>query len=262
MKLIQPIFVHEGDTEETLLGKDNKLHSLEDAHTRIAQDIKLGVTDFLLFLVPLHKNNAPTWTWQAQAVKKLKSLSRVHTIIVDICLCSTTTDGHCHLHDAQLTQTHLTNYAQAVHDAGADMVAPSDCQKNTVFNIKKATGATVMSYSAKFRSNFYKGWREAVHVPKGIVRDYQLETLDREGAIRRSKQYALDGADYCMVKPGMPCLDLIEPIKRATGVPTGAFQTSGEWIAIDNDPNTMRECADIFKRAGADYLISYGARLL
>jgi porphobilinogen synthase len=119
-----------------------------------------------------------------------------------------------------------------------------------------------MSYSAKFKSTFYKGWREAVKIKKGIVRDYQLDVHDREGAIRRSKQYALDGADYCMVKPGMPCLDLIEPIKRATGKPTGAFQTSGEWIAIDNDPGTMRECADIFKRAGADYLISYGARLL
>ena len=175
-------------------------------------------------------------------------------------MCSTTEDGHCHVHDAQHTQTLLTNYAQAVVNAGADVVAPSDCQKNTVFNIKKVTGATVMSYSAKFRSTFYRGWREAVKIEKAIVRDYQLDVHDREGAIARSKQYALDGADYCMVKPGMPCLDLIEPIKKATGKPTGAFQTSGEWLGI-GAPGSMRECADIFKRAGADYLITYGARL-
>ena len=118
-----------------------------------------------------------------------------------------------------------------------------------------------MSYSAKFRSTFYRGWREAVKIEKAIVRDYQLDVHDREGAIARSKQYALDGADYCMVKPGMPCLDLIEPIKRATGKPTGAFQTSGEWLGI-GAPGSMRECADIFKRAGANYLITYGARLL
>ena len=118
-----------------------------------------------------------------------------------------------------------------------------------------------MSYSAKFKSTFYRGWREAVKIERSIVRDYQLEVQDREGAIARSKQYALDGADYCMVKPGMPCLDLIQPIKRATGKPTGAFQTSGEWLGI-GAPGSMRECADIFKRAGADYLITYGARLL
>lgn len=262
MKLIQPIFVHEGDTQDTKLGKDNKLYSLYDAPDRIYQDQEQGVQEFLLFLVPLTKDNDPTWSWQGEAVEKIKALTGHHAkITVDICLCSTTEDGHCHVHDTDRTQTLLTNYAQAVLNAGADCVAPSDCQKNTVFNIKKVTGAEVMSYSAKFRSTFYRGWREAVKIERSIVRDYQLEVQDREGAIARSKQYALDGADYCMVKPGMPCLDLIQPIKRATGKPTGAFQTSGEWLGI-GAPGSMRECADIFKRAGADYLITYGARLL
>ena len=262
MKLIQPIFVHEGDTQDTKLGKDNKLYSLYDAPDRIYQDQEQGVQEFLLFLVPLTKDNDPTWSWQGEAVEKIKALTGHHAkITVDICLCSTTTDGHCHVHDTDRTQTLLTNYAQAVLNAGADCVAPSDCQKNTVFNIKKVTGAEVMSYSAKFKSTFYRGWREAVKIERSIVRDYQLEVQDREGAIARSKQYALDGADYCMVKPGMPCLDLIQPIKRATGKPTGAFQTSGEWLGI-GAPGSMRECADIFKRAGADYLITYGARLL
>ena len=262
MKLIQPIFVHEGDTQDTKLGKDNKLYSLYDAPDRIYQDQEQGVQEFLLFLVPLSKDNDPTWSWQGEAVEKIKSLVGHHAkITVDICLCSTTEDGHCHVHDRDKTQTLLTNYAQSVIRAGADCVAPSDCQKNTVFNIKKVTGAEVMSYSAKFKSTFYRGWREAVKIERSIVRDYQLEVQDREGAIARSKQYALDGADYCMVKPGMPCLDLIEPIKRATGKPTGAFQTSGEWLGI-GAPGSMRECADIFKRAGADYLITYGARLL
>ena len=262
MKLIQPIFVHEGDTQDTKLGKDNKLYSLYDAPDRIYQDQEQGVQEFLLFLVPLTKDNDPTWSWQGEAVEKIKALTGHHAkITVDICLCSTTEDGHCHVHDSDRTQTLLTNYAQAVLNAGADCVAPSDCQKNTVFNIKKVTGAEVMSYSAKFRSTFYRGWREAVKIERSIVRDYQLEVQDREGAIARSKQYALDGADYCMVKPGMPCLDLIQPIKRATGKPTGAFQTSGEWLGI-GAPGSMRECADIFKRAGADYLITYGARLL
>ena len=262
MNLIQPIFVHEGDTQDTKLGKLNKLYSLYDVEDRIRADQDLGVTQFLLFLVPLTKDNEPTWSWQADAVYKIKDLVKHDaTIITDVCLCSTTEDGHCHVHDAARTQTLLTNYAQAVVNAGADVLAPSDCQKNTVFNIKKVTGATVMSYSAKFRSTFYRGWREAVKIEKAITRDYQLEISDREGAIRRSKQYALDGADYCMVKPGMPCLDLIEPIKKATGKPTGAFQTSGEWLGI-GAPGSMRECADIFKRAGADYLITYGARLL
>ena len=99
MKLIQPIFVHEGDTQDTKLGKDNKLYSLYDAPDRIYQDQEQGVQEFLLFLVPLTKDNDPTWSWQGEAVEKIKALTGHHAkITVDICLCSTTEDGHCHVH--------------------------------------------------------------------------------------------------------------------------------------------------------------------
>ena len=98
-------------------------------------------------------------------------------------------------------------------------------------------------------------------IEKGIERTYQLDVNDREGAIQRSVDYSNDGADELMVKPGITGIDLIEPIKQRTGKPCGVFQTSGEWLGI-GAPGSLQETHDVFQRAGADYMISYGARLL
>ena len=137
-----------------------------------------------------------------------------------------------------------------------------DDSVNTVKNIKNANKEIpVMSSSTKFRSSFYSGWRNVMGIEKGIVRPYQLDVSDRDKAIIKSVKYADDGADELMVKPGMTSIDLIGPIKQITGKPCGAFQVSGEWLSITT-PEQLLETYHVFDRAGADYMISYGARKL
>ena len=263
MRLIQALFLTEGDTKPTTLGKDNPLWSLYDIHERILKDIALGVDEFLIFPVPVAKEHDPTWGWIGEAIHNIKDrYAYESTLAVDLCLCSTMPDGHCHHPDPERSRELMINQARAVHRAGADTLAPSDCQPHTVSDIRtQIPEAHIMSYSTKFRSTFYRGYREAMSIEKGIERTYQLDVNDREGAIQRSVDYSNDGADELMVKPGITGIDLIEPIKQRTGKPCGVFQTSGEWLGI-GAPGSLQETHDVFQRAGADYMISYGARLL
>ena len=272
MRLIQPIFLTQGNTYPLDgMGEENKAYALIDVHERIIRDIADGVTDFLIFPVPLAKEVDPNWGWQGDAINEIKNRYAYDSnLIVDVCLCSTMPDGHCKVTgDEEATRELLLQQALILDKAGADVLAPSDCQEHTVKDIRAALlGKKIMSYSTKFRSTFYSGYRKAVNVEKGIHRDYQLEVSDRQGAIERSIKYAKDGADYLMVKPGMTSIDLIHDIKKSVRdathgieLPVGVFQTSGEWSALESTEQ-LKETYNIFKRAGADYMISYGARLL
>ena len=97
-------------------------------------------------------------------------------------------------------------------------------------------------------------------IEKGIYRPYQLDVADRQGAINRSIKYREDGADELMIKPGMTGIDLIRDIKQFNyGTPVGVYQTSGEYLGI-GAPGSLLETYKVFKRAGADFMITYGAR--
>ena len=279
MRLIQPIFASYS-TRETSLGEDNKIYNAwKEVNERVKKDIDLGVKEFLLFYIPEFKLGEKSSSHRGdedidahkfdQVCVTAASLSKDIQgngcrLIVDVCLCSYTQDGHCCIiGDQEKTDKLLCQSARDIYTASGATVAPSDCQDNTVKNIRatKGGGIDIMSYSTKFRSTFYRDWRNAMKIPKGIHRPYQLDVHDREGAINRSIKYSNDGANELMVKPGMTSLDLIKPIKEATGKPCGAYQTSGEWLGI-GAPGSLEETYHIFKRAGADYMITYGARRL
>jgi porphobilinogen synthase len=122
-----------------------------------------------------------------------------------------------------------------------------------------------MSYSTKFRSALYAPFRLAVDSTPNTERWYQLDVRDRDAAVKSSINYSSQGADFLMVKPGMSSIDLIKPIMDATGKPVGVYQTSGEWVAIQSSTvkdKLLQESMWVFIRAGADFMISYGARLL
>ncbi len=277
MRLIQPYFINNqtnGDdwikaTKQSVLGNDNHPWSVKGAIDTIGRDIMLGVKDILIFVMP-DRTDSPDWELNKRVVSEIKAVhgDKVN-LHVDICLCSTTLDGHCcYPEDMNKTYDQLLQQATAVHEAGADVLAPSDCQDQTVLVLKENLKAKVMSYSTKFRSTFYDGFRQTIGVEKGIHRSYQLDVNDRELAICRSQKYHRDGADMLMVKPGMTSIDLIRPIKEATGysVPVGVYQTSGEYIGLQRNgwlvPEMLKETHDVFKRAGASYMITYGAREL
>ena len=275
MRLIQPIFAGPR-TKDTGLGEDNKIfNAWKDINERVKKDIDLGVKEFLLFYVPEFKLGEKSDGWRPgegiddhkfdQVCVVAASLSTLPIKLnVDICLCSYTQDGHCCIiGDQERTDKLLLQQAKDIYTASGATIAPSDCQDNTVKNIKsiKDGNIPVMSYSTKFRSTFYRGWRETMAIPKGIERPYQLDVSDKAGAIKRSIKYAQDGADELMVKPGMTSIDLIYGIKKATGKPCGAYQVSGEWLGI-GAPGSLRVRYEVFKRACADFMITYGARRL
>jgi porphobilinogen synthase len=131
--------------------------------------------------------------------------------------------------------------------------------------------APIMSYSTKFASNFYGPFRDAADsAPQyGDRKSYQLDVRNRSDALASSRRCAEEGADLLMVKPGQPSADLIRPIHEQTGLPVGAYQVSGEYtslvlLAKENFVNfdaALIESWHNLRRAGASYIITYGARL-
>jgi porphobilinogen synthase len=201
---------------------------------------------------------------------------------VDICLCSSTGDGHCAISsrdgriDLDATLLALEEMTLRVADAGAGGVSPSDMMDGRTARLRGALDARghsaipIMSYSTKFASKFYGPFRSAAaSAPKHGTREhYQIDVRARTDAIQSSVRCAEEGADLLMVKPGLTSLDLIAPIKAATGRLVGAYQVSGEYAALcalgrdglaDLDA-ALLETWHVFRRAGAAYVITYGAR--
>jgi porphobilinogen synthase len=284
-QLIQPFFVVEGlATEEPIAGlRGNVRHNVASALKQIEKDLGDGVTQFLLFPVPAEKNDG-------NSAHKLtnETISEIRRqfgdslcLWVDTCLCSYTTHGHCAVMsdkgiDLSKTLDALANSAVAFAEAGADGISPSDMMDGRVARIRAALDqkgfglVPIMSYSTKFASNFYGPFRNAADsAPQfGDRRHYQLDVRNRTEAINASVRCASEGADLLMVKPGMTSLDLIGPIIQRTGLQVGAYQVSGEYAGLAllaeqeliKFDEALLETWHVFKRAGAQYIITYGAR--
>ena len=284
-QLIQPFFVVEGLSEpEPIPGlRGNLRHTIASALKQIESDLRDGVTHFLLFPVPADKKeNGFSHDATRQTISEIrKQFGDSLCLWIDTCLCSYTTHGHCAVLDEKgikLDQTldELAKSAVAFAEAGADGISPSDMMDGRVARIRAALDekgfplTPVMSYSTKFASNFYGPFRNAADsAPQfGDRRGYQLDVRNRSGAIAASVRCAEEGADILMVKPGMTSLDLIRPIHEATDLQVGAYQVSGEYGGISvlaeqgliKFEEALVETWHVFKRAGAQYVITYGAR--
>jgi len=284
-QLIQPFFVVEGlSSSEPIPGlRGNVRHNLASALKQIENDLGDGVTQFLLFPVPAGKKESG---FSHDATQKTISEIRRQfgdslCLWIDTCLCSYTTHGHCAVLDEKgirLDETldELAKSAVAFAAAGASGISPSDMMDGRVARIRAALDEKgfnlipVMSYSTKFASNFYGPFRNAADsAPQfGDRRGYQLDVRNRSGAIAASVRCAAEGADILMVKPGLTSLDLIRPIAAATGLQVGAYQVSGEYggLSVLGEQGLIKfeeallETWHVFKRAGAQYIITYGAR--
>ena len=285
-QLIQPVFVVEGlEGSDPIPGLgDTARHGLQSGLESIARDLDAGVRHFLLFAVPGTKRERPQeFTHLARTVGAIKSRfgDGLH-LWVDICLCSSTTHGHCAILDDEggidldATLDALAREAVAVAEAGADGVSPSDMMDGRTARLRAALDdhghgrIPVMSYSTKFASQFYGPFRAAADSSPqfGDRRHYQIDVRARRDAIGSSIRCANEGADLLMVKPGLTSLDLIGPISEATSLPVGAYQVSGEYASLvalaergltDFD-RALAETLHVFRRAGAAYVITYGAR--
>mmetsp|Transcript_49725 Transcript_49725/g.127903 ORF Transcript_49725/g.127903 Transcript_49725/m.127903 type:complete len:235 (+) Transcript_49725:379-1083(+) len=213
-------------------------------------------------------------------------------ILADVCVCPFTTNGHCGIFrtvegkdekgevawtdiviDRELSLTALTNMAVECARAGAHCIAPSDMMDNRIEAIKKGLAqegfshVPVMSYSSKFASSFYGPFRDAAKSAPafGDRSAYQLPVGSKDLALRASLRDVEEGADFLMVKPGMPFLDILRVVSDATHVPVAVYQVSGEYAmlhhgatagALDLKRAVMESYAG-FRRAGAGMVITY-----
>jgi porphobilinogen synthase len=286
-QLIQPLFLAEGLTaEEPLSGlPGNSRHSLTSLLTQVEKDLAAGVRQFILFPVPAKKSSKQfAVDFVGTALQQMRQRAGSDAALwVDTCLCSFTESGHCCIHDSRgrqdlpATLSSLATLGVAYVKAGADGISPSDMNDGRVAHLRAALDAAghdiapIMSYSTKFASNFYGPFRDAADsAPQfGDRRSYQLDVRNRSDALASSRRCAEEGADLLMVKPGQPSADLIRPIHEATGLPVGAYQVSGEYTSLallarerflDFDKGLLESWYNL-RRAGASYIITYGARL-
>jgi len=283
--LVQPIFVVEGLAgSEAIPGLEgNDRCGIDSVMDVIGADVAEGVRHFLLFAVPAKSSSITYGAFAARIVDAIKRRfgHDVH-LWVDICLCSSTDDGHCaisnadHGIDLDATLAALQAMTMRVADAGADGISPSDMMDGRTARLRGALddgghpSVPIMSYSTKFASRFYGPFRSAAgSAPRhGSREHYQIDVRSRTDAIGSSVRCANEGADLLMVKPGLTSLDLIAPIREATGKLVGAYQVSGEYAGLcalgragltDFDA-ALIETWHVFRRAGAAYIITYGAR--
>ena len=217
-----------------------------------------------------------------RAIKAIKDAAPEIGVLTDVALDPYTAHGHDGLVDEtgyvlnDDTVKVLTEQALIQAEAGADIVAPSDMMDGRVAAIREALeeaghqNVAIMAYAAKYASAFYGPFREAVGSLgrlKGDKRGYQMNPANIEEALREVELDLAEGADFVMVKPGLPYLDVITRVKDAFGVPTFAYQVSGEYAMIeagaaagagDRDALIL-ETLLAFKRAGATGVLTYHA---
>jgi porphobilinogen synthase len=172
----------------------------------------------------------------------------------------------------------LVRQAQMQAEAGVDILAPSDMMDGRVGAIRRMLESErlihtqIMAYSAKYASGFYGPFRDAVgsaaNLGKSDKKTYQMDPANSDEALREVALDLAEGADMVMVKPGMPYLDIVRRVKEHFGVPTFAYQVSGEYAMIKaaaghgwlDEKTVVLEALLAFRRAGADGVLSYFAR--
>jgi porphobilinogen synthase len=295
--LIWPIFIIEGKGLTTpvasMPGVDRV--TLDRLVAHVAPVAELGVPAIALFpATPTEKKNAEGTesgnpdNLICSAARLLKKAFPDVGLVGDVALDPYTDHGHDGvIRDGYVVNDEsvaiLTRQALNQAEAGIDVIAPSDMMDGRVGAIRAALDEAgmidtrIMSYAAKYASAFYGPFRDALGsggVLKGDKRTYQMDPANTDEALREVELDLLEGADMVMVKPGLPYLDVVHRVKARFGVPTFAYQVSGEYAMIMaavrngwlDHHKAMLESLMAFKRAGANGVLTYfapeAARLL
>ncbi len=291
--LIYPMFVTEGTNQRESISSMPGLERLSlDLLLREAEEIyHLGIPAIALFPVtPANqKSDNATEAYNPdglaqRSVRALKKALPQLGIITDVALDPFTSHGQ----DGLVNQNGyvlndetievLVKQALSHAEAGADIVAPSDMMDGRIGAIRVAleaqnyTNTLILAYSAKYASSFYGPFRDAVgsagNLGKGNKYSYQMDSANSDEAMREIQLDLQEGADMVMIKPGMPYLDIIRRVKEQYGVPTFAYQVSGEYAMIKaaamngwlDEKQVALESLLAFKRAGSDAILTYYAK--
>lgn len=295
--LVAPLFV-DATTDDPIPIPSMPGHAripVEEIVGRAREVAASGIGAVLLFGVPRDKDEEGSRAWAddgviQEAIRRLRENTDL-TIITDVCLCEYTDHGHCGVlepdarssartmtvaNDATLRR--IASVAVSHADAGADLVAPSGMMDGMVGAIRVALddagheNIPIMSYAAKYESAFYGPFRDAADGAPlfGDRRHYQMDPGNAREARREVTLDVEEGADFVMVKPALPYLDIVRDVREMVDLPVVAYHVSGEYAMIaaaaergwlDRDATILESIAGI-KRAGADLIITYAAEEL
>lgn len=290
--LIQPYFVIEGKNKRVAVPSMPGVErlSIDQLLTEAEKIHKLGVPAVVLF--PVTDDSAKTEDCAGaydpaglapRAISALKNAFPDLGVITDVALDPYSPHGHDGLMDSSgyimndETVDVLVKQALCHAEAGADMVGPSDMMDGRVGQIRAAfessgwVNTKILSYAAKYASNFYGPFRDAVGAAASLGGankfSYQLDPANSDEAMREIALDLQEGADMIMVKPGMPYLDIVRRAKQQFGVPTSAYHVSGEYAMIKaatangwlDEQQIVMETMMAFRRAGCDAVLTYYA---
>lgn len=285
--LMAPLFVVPGSSvKREISSMPGQFHLSVDQITEQAKKLRdLGIPSVLLFGLPESKDDTGKSAWDENGVvqRAIRALKReVPDIAVtsDLCFCEYTSHGHCGIIvdgdvDNDKTLAIIIEQTLSHARAGVDIIAPSGMMDGAISAVRSGLdengfqNTAVMSYAAKFASSFYGPFREAVQsTPEfGDRKTYQMDPANGAEAIRETSLDIEEGADIVMVKPALAYLDVIYSVKSKFGLPTAAYNVSGEYAMVKSAASkgwidgqrVMCEVLTSIKRAGADILITYFA---
>lgn len=255
---------------------------------RMAQDAGLG--GVLLFGLPKTKDARGSSSFDPkgpvpEAVRRIKKAAPGLTVITDVCVDEYTDHGHCGIVertpdggfrvDNDQTLEVLAKAALTHAHAGADVVAPSDMMDGRVRHIREAldsnrfSDTAILSYAVKYASAFYGPFREAADcAPQfGDRATYQMDPANAREALREVHLDIAEGADMLLVKPALAYLDIVHQVRRATHLPVGAYNVSGEYAMVKaaaergmlDERRCVLELLLGMRRAGCDFIVTYHA---
>ncbi len=286
--LIYPLFVVPGEKVK------NEVRSMPGVY-QMSVDIvveeckeveRLGIPAVILFGIPDHKDEVGSGAYDPngiiqQAVRAIKKATKKLLVITDVCLCEYTSHGHCGVLNGEKilndeTVELLVKESISHAEAGADIIAPSDMMDGRIGAIRKALDEKgfieipIMSYAVKYSSGYYGPFRDAAESAPafGDRRSHQMDIANGYEALREAESDIEEGADIIMVKPAGAYLDIIWRVKEKFGMPTAAYQVSGEYAMIKaagrnnwiDEERVMIESLTAIKRAGADMILTYFAK--
>ncbi|PWJ40815.1 porphobilinogen synthase [Sediminitomix flava] len=289
--LIYPLFLIEGDGEEKVEVSSMPgifRHTLRSLLKEIEESLALGIRTFCLFpaIDDAKKDKMATESWNHEglyltAIREMKTKFPEACIMTDVAMDPYSSDGHDGIvKDGEIlndeTLEVLGKMAVAQAEAGADIIGPSDMMDGRIGYIREAldengfTNVSIMSYTAKYASAFYGPFRDALDsAPKsGDKKTYQMDPANVTEAMIEAELDYQEGADFMMVKPGLPYLDVIRALKESFDIPITAYNVSGEYAMIKaaaekgwlDGEKCMVEMLLSFKRAGADAILTYFAK--
>ena len=286
--LIYPLFVVPGkQVKKEVKSMPGVFQMSVDSVVKECQEVEsLGIPAVILFGIPDHKDEVGSGAYDPngiiqQAVRAIKKETKKLLVITDVCLCEYTSHGHCGVLNGERilndeTVELLVKESITHAEAGADIIAPSDMMDGRIGAIRKALDkkgfieTPILSYAVKYASGFYGPFRDAAESAPafGDRRSHQMDVANSNEALREAESDIEEGADIIMVKPAGAYLDIIWRVKEKFGMPTAAYQVSGEYAMIKaagrnnwiDEERVMMESLIAIKRAGADMILTYFAK--